>query len=271
MAVDTEKEICLKRELGYFWGTNFLIINIIGAGIFVSPKGVLQYSSMNVGVSLCVWAVCAVLSMSNALCAAEIGITFPYSGAHYYFLKRCFGPLVAFLRLWTSLFLSPGVLASQALLLAEYGIQPFYPSCSAPTLPKKCLALAALWSVGILNSRGVKKLSWLQAVSTILKVGLLAIISLSGLFLLVRGRQENARRLQNAFDAEFPEVSRLVEAVFQGYFAFSGGGCFTYIAGNYHSEGEGRGNPWLICCMCEVNIFHYVLTVILCKLLSVLL
>uniref|UniRef100_A0A8C6I6L6 Solute carrier family 7, (cationic amino acid transporter, y+ system) member 13 n=1 Tax=Mus spicilegus TaxID=10103 RepID=A0A8C6I6L6_MUSSI len=231
MAMDSKKEIRLKRELGYFWGTNFLIINIIGAGIFVSPKGVLQHSSMNVGVSLCVWAVCAVLTLTSALCSAEIGITFPYSGAHYYFLKRCFGPLVAFLRLWTSLFLGPGLIASQALLLAEYGVQPFYPSCSAPILPRKCLALAMLWIVGILNSRGVKELSWLQTVSSVLKVGILGVISLSGLFLLVRGKKENVQRLQNAFDAEFPEVSQLIEAIFQGYFAFSGGGCFTCIAG----------------------------------------
>lgn len=229
--MDIEKKIYLKRQLGYFWGTNFLIINIIGAGIFVSPKGVLQYSSMNVGVSLCVWVFCAVLSMTSTLCAAEIGITFPYTVAHYYFLKRCFGPFVAFLRLWTSLFTGPGVLASQALLLAEYGIQPFYPSCSAPAVPKKCLALAMLWIVGILNSRGVKELSWLQTVSTVLKMGILSFISLSGLFLLVTGRKENVRRLQNAFDAEFPEVSRLIEAIFQGYFAFSGGGSFTYVAG----------------------------------------
>ncbi|XP_050998803.1 solute carrier family 7 member 13-like [Acomys russatus] len=231
MAMDTEKKIRLKRELGYFWGTNFLIINIIGAGIFVSPKGVLQYSCMNVGISLCIWAACAVLSLSSALCFAEIGITFPYTAAHYYFLRRCFGPVMAFLRLWTALFLGPGVLASQALLLAEYGIQPFYPSCSAPNLPKKCLALAVLWIVGILNSRGVKELSWLQTVSTVLKLGILGFISFSGVFILVRGKKENVRRLQNAFDQEVPNVSQLTEAIFQGYFAFSGGDCFTYITG----------------------------------------
>ncbi|XP_055459116.1 solute carrier family 7 member 13 [Psammomys obesus] len=231
MAIDTEKKIKLKRELGYFWGTNFLIINIIGAGIFVAPKGVLEYSSMNVGFSLCVWAVCAVLALTSTLCFAEVGITFPCTGAHYYFIKRCFGPFPAFLRLWTSLFLTPGVVASQALLLAEYGIQPFYPICSTPNLPKKCLALAVLWIVGILNSRGVKELSWLQTVSTMLKIGILSLISFSGLFMLLRGKKENVGRLQNAFGTETPEVSRLIEAVFQGYFAFSGGGCFTFVAG----------------------------------------
>ncbi|KAH0505047.1 Solute carrier family 7 member 13 [Microtus ochrogaster] len=184
---------------------------------------------MNVGVSLCIWAVCAVLSMTSALCFSEIGIAFPYTGAHYYFIKRCFSPSIAFLRLWTSLFLSPGVIASQALLLAEYGIQPFYPSCSSPNLPKKCLALAVLWIVGIMNSRGVKELSWLQTVSTALKMGILGLISLSGVVMLVKGK-ENVGRLQNAFDGEFPEISQIIEAVFQGYFAFSGGGCLTYVA-----------------------------------------
>lgn len=38
---------------------------------------------------------------------------------------------------------------------------------------------------------------------------------------------------QNSFGTEFPEASQFIEAVFQGYFAFSGGGCFTFIAGNY--------------------------------------
>nr|XP_012803876.2 solute carrier family 7 member 13-like [Jaculus jaculus] len=228
--MDGDKKIQLKRELGYFWGTNFLIINIIGAGIFVSPKGVLEYSCMNVGISLCVWAACALLSMTSTLCFAEIGITFPCSGAHYYFIKRCFGPLIAFLRLWTSVFLIPGVIASQALLPAEYCTHPFYPSCTAPSLPKKCLALAMLWIVGILNRRGVKEVSGLQTMSTVLKISILSIISLSGVVMLVRGK-ENVERLQHAFDGELPDVSQITEAIFQGYLAFSGGESLTFIAG----------------------------------------
>ncbi|XP_012372786.2 solute carrier family 7 member 13 [Octodon degus] len=236
--MEKEKKIHLKRELGYFWVTNFLIVNIIGAGIFVSPKGVLEHSSMNVGLSLCIWALCAVLSITSTLCAAEIGITFPCSGAHYYFIRKCFGPIAAFLRLWTTLFTTAGILASQALLLAEYSIQPFYPGCSVPKLPMKCMALAMLWIVGILNSRGVKEGTWLQTLSTALKVGILGFISLSGVFMLMRGEIANVERLQNAFDAEFPDASQIIEAVFQGYFAFSGGGCFTGVAGELKKPRE---------------------------------
>ncbi|XP_017719210.1 PREDICTED: solute carrier family 7 member 13 isoform X2 [Rhinopithecus bieti] len=228
--MDRGKKIQLKRVFGYCWGTSFLLINIIGAGIFVFPKGVLAYSCMNVGVSLCVWAGCAILAMTSTLCSAEISISFPCSGAQYYFLKRYFGSTVAFLNLWTSLFLGSGVVAGQALLLAEYSIQPFFLSCSVPKLPKKCLALAMLWIVGILTSRGVKEVTWLQMASSVLKVSILSFISLTGVVFLVRGKKENVERFQNAFDAEFPDISHLIQAIFQGYFAYSGGGCFTLIA-----------------------------------------
>ncbi|XP_004090794.1 solute carrier family 7 member 13 isoform X2 [Nomascus leucogenys] len=220
--MDRGEKIQLKRVFGYCWGTSFLLINIIGAGIFVSPKGVLAYSCMNVGVSLCVWAGCAILAMTSTLCSAEISISFPCSGAQYYFLKRYFGSTVAFLNLWTSLFLGSGVVAGQALLLAEYSIQPFFPSCSAPKLPKKCLALAMLWIVGILISRGVKEVTWLQIASSVLKVSILSFISLTGVVFLIRGKKENVERFQNAFDAEFPDISHLIQAIFQGYFAYSG-------------------------------------------------
>ncbi|XP_003408290.1 solute carrier family 7 member 13 [Loxodonta africana] len=229
--MDEGKKRQLRRVFGYYQGVCFTIINMIGTGIFVAPKGVLKYSCMNVGLSLCIWAACALLSMMSFLCSAEIGITFPCSGVQYYFLKKCFGSVIAFLKLWTGLFLGPGIVASQTLLLAEYGIQPFYGSCSAPELPKKCLALAIVWIVAILNTRGVKEMVWLQTSSTMLKMAILGLVSLTGVVILVRGRKENVERFQNTFDAEFPDASQMTEAFFQAFFAYSGGDSFMFIAG----------------------------------------
>lgn len=62
----------LKKELGFMEGVGVIIGCVIGSGIFVSPKGVLQYSG-SVGMSLVVWAASGVLSMLGALSFTELG------------------------------------------------------------------------------------------------------------------------------------------------------------------------------------------------------
>ncbi|KAM6216115.1 solute carrier family 7 member 13 [Rhynchocyon petersi] len=226
-----EKSVQLQRVIGYIQGTIFLFSMIIGAGIFVAPKGVLKYSSCNVGVSLSIWAACAVISMAAALSVAEVGTTFPRSGALHYCLKRALGPFIAFLSLWADLFNIPASIAVRSLLLAGYIIQPFYSGCIVPEMPKKCLALAILLCLGILNIRGVKDVTWFQTITTIVKMTVLGFICVTGIVLLVRGRKENIARFENAFDGEVPDALQIVEAFFQGFFAYSGWTVITNIAG----------------------------------------
>ncbi|XP_027417442.1 solute carrier family 7 member 13-like isoform X2 [Bos indicus x Bos taurus] len=228
----------LRRVIGYFHGTIFLFSIIIGAGIFITPKGVLKYSSLNVGVSLSIWAACAVVSMLAALSHAELGTTFPRSGAQYYFLKRSLGPFVAFSYLWINLFSTPAGIAARSLMLAGYITQPFYPGCFVPEMPKKCLALAILWCLGILNARGVKEVTWFQTVSTAVKMTVLGFVSVTGIVLLVRGRRENLARFEKAFDADVPDASQIAEAFLQGLFAYSGWGVLVRIAGELKSPSE---------------------------------
>ncbi|XP_063137601.1 solute carrier family 7 (cationic amino acid transporter, y+ system), member 12 isoform X1 [Rattus norvegicus] len=221
----------LLRGLGFFHVNMFLFSATIGTGIFVSPKGVLKYCSLNIPIFLSIWAGCGLLSMMNAVCLAEIAATYPVSGASYYFLKRALGSSVAFLSIWIKIFACTLGISAQCLLIASSLIQCFYSECQAPELPKKCLALAILWSFGILSARGIKPVAWFNTISSLMKLSVLCLISLTGIVLLVIGKKENVSRFEKALEAELPNVSQIAEAILQVYYAYLGSSFLIVIAG----------------------------------------
>ncbi|GFT26701.1 large neutral amino acids transporter small subunit 1, partial [Nephila pilipes] len=120
------------------------------SGIFISPKGVLKYSG-SVAASLIVWTGCGVVALMGALCYAELGTSIPVSGAEYsYYLrvygsKGRFGPIPAFLYLWMcSLIIKTSAVAIMLLTFAEYIVEPMFPSCAAPGMVKKLVALIGI-------------------------------------------------------------------------------------------------------------------------------
>ncbi|XP_076188293.1 solute carrier family 7 member 13 isoform X2 [Aptenodytes patagonicus] len=219
----------LKRNIGYVDGVSFIIGSIVGAGIFVSPTGVLKHSLLNVGVALTIWTASGLVSLMGSLCYAELGTALPFSGGEYSHIKRGLGSLPAFVFIWTSTFTKPASNAARALLFAEYATQPFYGICPAPEVLKKCLALAVLWSLGILNGCSVKMAAWVQTVFTLLKMMALSVIAIGGI-VLVGGRKESLARFEDAFSSEIPNASQIAEAFFQGLYAYGGWWSLNYMA-----------------------------------------
>ena len=171
-------KIELKKEIGLLNCIGIMVGCIIGSGIFISPKGVLQEVG-SVGGSLLVWVGCGIISMIGAQCFAELGTSIPQSGGGYTYIKTAFGSLPAFLFLWVALFvIIPAGLAVAALTLAYYALVPFCPDPAYITI--QMLATAAVMVLTFINCYSVRYATLIQDSFAGAKVVALALIILAG-------------------------------------------------------------------------------------------
>lgn len=144
----------LLRAIGFFRGNILILSATIGAGIFVSPKGVLKYSHW-MWLSPWVFMACAVLTLVSRSQPRRAGDHLPISGAQYYFLKktlslRCF-----------SIFLDQTIYSSlkasyQSLLLSTYTSSLSTPGAQLQSFTKKVSSIGCFVVLGLLNAWGVQ-------------------------------------------------------------------------------------------------------------------
>src|SRR5438045_9243749 len=89
----------LIRGLGLLDATMIVIGSMIGSGIFiVSAKSSALVGSP--GWLLAAWALAGVLTITGALCCAELAAMMPRAGGQYVLLREAYGPSIGFLFGW---------------------------------------------------------------------------------------------------------------------------------------------------------------------------
>lgn len=110
----------LVRGLTMIDATMIVVGSMIGSGIFI----VSAESSRLVGSPgwlLVAWALAGVLTITGALCCAELAAMWPRAGGQYVFLREAYGPSIGFLFGWgLFLIIQTGTIAAVAVAFANF-------------------------------------------------------------------------------------------------------------------------------------------------------
>jgi APA family basic amino acid/polyamine antiporter len=148
--------------------------SVIGSGIFRTPGPLLRQVGGSVGMALLVWTVGGVLSLLGALTYAELAASNPEAGGLYCYIRDGFGRASAFFYGWCLfLVIASGSVAALARVFSEYlaKVIPISP------IGQTIVAVVMIAVVTAVNVWGTRKSSDLQNWTTLVKVGIIILLS----------------------------------------------------------------------------------------------
>jgi APA family basic amino acid/polyamine antiporter len=148
--------------------------SVIGSGVFLTPGLILRQLDGSVGYAFLVWIIGGVLSLLGALTYAELAATNPEAGGLYVFIRDGFGRMSAFLYGWCLfLVIASGSVAALARAFTRYlaEIVPLTP------LAATFVSVGMIAAVTAVNVWGTRKSSDLQNWTTLIKVGIIVVLS----------------------------------------------------------------------------------------------
>ena len=188
----------LIRGLGPVDATMIVIGSMIGSGIFITSAE----SAKTIGSPgwlLVAWGLAGVLTITGALCCAELAAMMPRAGGQYVFLREAYGPATGFLFGWSLLFvIQTGTIAAVAVAFARflgvlapgiseknYIIEPthLFGSYAISLSTAQLIAIILILLLTATNTRGLKTGKFIQNTFTFTKTAALAGLILVGLLL----------------------------------------------------------------------------------------
>ncbi len=110
----------LIRGLSLLDATMIVVGSMIGSGIFITSAESARLVG-SPGWLIVAWALAGVLTITGALCCAELAAMWPRAGGQYVFLREAYGPATGFLFGWgLFLIIQTGTIAAVAVAFANF-------------------------------------------------------------------------------------------------------------------------------------------------------
>ena len=153
------------RQLGLTAAIALVVGNMIGSGVFLLPASLAPYGWNAVGG----WIVTITGALVLALVFARLTKALPDAGGAVGFVDCAFGRVPAFLVGWVYVIANLTALVTLAVAAISY-LSSMVPAISAYAFLPAVLAVGVLWSMTLINLRGIRTAGGVQTVTTVIKI-----------------------------------------------------------------------------------------------------
>ncbi len=178
--MSSNQENAFKPSLSLVDATMIVAGSMIGSGIFIVSAEVAR-SMGSAGWMMVMWVLAGVVTLIAALSYGELSGMFPKAGGQYVYLREAYNPFIAFLFGWTQFgVIQTGTIAAVAMAFAKY-LGYLEPALGEKSIlfslgsgfsinMAQLVAIASIFLLTYINTRGVKNGKIIQTVFTFTKI-----------------------------------------------------------------------------------------------------
>ncbi|KAJ1919748.1 hypothetical protein H4219_001777 [Mycoemilia scoparia] len=237
-----------EKPIGMWSGIGIVFNQLIGSGIFSTPALIVLYCGTPM-MGMVLWILGGLISISGGMAFVELGLLYPTNGGMMTYLAKAYprpAHLLAFIFAWTIiLFVRPASIAASSIVFADYML---YAVAGGENMENKnpwvynnkdviSRGIAVIGTIGItaLNWWSVKWSLRMSNLITASKIGLLFIVSFTGILVLVgyvtppAGDEGNG--WSRGFEGSSTNLRDYALALNKVFWAYEGWSSLHYVAG----------------------------------------
>lgn len=166
------------RTIGLISATSLVAGNLVGSGAFMLPSALADFGS----ISLLSWFFTSAGAITLALIFAKFSMKIHNAtGGPHVFAAKAFGPHTAFFVAWGYWMLT--WIGNAAIVVATYGYLSDLSHNSLTPFQLFMIGLTILFVITLINLKGVKEASFIQNLTTVLKLVPMIFVPIAALFI----------------------------------------------------------------------------------------